>query len=195
MAANPLTQLTPDHSENGSTHRSISRTWGEAMKDLRDWYRYLEGISAGSSPPKSVATSTQPTLKRRRGDEVDSGPARVERGELRRVQTDGRSRPQTPLLRQEPLPMDLGSPATAPRRSGRRPLTETREEIVRRLLDPELTLHEAAALLHLSKATLRRYTDQGKLPCTRTAGGQRRFRLSEVLALLDRRPPGVEATR
>jgi len=72
------------------------------------------------------------------------------------------------------------------RRGGRRPITETREEIVRRLLDPELTLHEAAAVLNLSKATVRRYTDHGKLVCLRTSGGQRRFRLSTLLAFLDR---------
>ncbi len=77
------------------------------------------------------------------------------------------------------------------RRSGRPPLTGTREEIIRRLLDPALTLHEAAAILSLSKATLRRYTDQGKLSCQRTAGGQRRFKLSDVLALLEQR--GQEA--
>jgi excisionase family DNA binding protein len=65
-------------------------------------------------------------------------------------------------------------------------MTETREEIIRRLLDPELTLHEAAAVLNLSKATVRRYTDQGRLACLRTCGGQRRFRLSALLAFLDR---------
>ncbi|HEY6102313.1 MAG TPA: helix-turn-helix domain-containing protein [bacterium] len=62
-------------------------------------------------------------------------------------------------------------------------MTETREEIIQRLLDPELSMHEAAALLNVSKATLRRYTDSGKLACFRTAGGQRRFKLSAVLAL------------
>jgi excisionase family DNA binding protein len=65
-------------------------------------------------------------------------------------------------------------------------MTETREEIIRRLLDPELTLHEAAAVLNLSKATVRRYTDQGRLACLRTSGGQRRFHLSALLAFLDR---------
>ncbi len=91
-----------------------------------------------------------------------------------------------PIELQQPLPIELG-PRRAERRAGRPPLTETREEIIRRLLDPELTVHEAAAVLNLSKATLRRYTDQGKLSCRRTAGGQRRFRLSDILALLERR--------
>lgn len=84
---------------------------------------------------------------------------------------------------QERLPIDLGKEAA--RRPGRPALTETREEIIRRLLDPELSVHEAAALLNVSKATLRRYTDSGKLDCFRTAGGQRRFKLSMVLALLE----------
>ena len=89
-----------------------------------------------------------------------------------------------PVELQQHLPIELG-PSRPVRRAGRPPLTETREEIIRRLLDPELTLHETAAILNLSKATLRRYTDQGKLPCRRTAGGQRRFKLSEVLALAE----------
>jgi excisionase family DNA binding protein len=82
--------------------------------------------------------------------------------------------------------MSLG-PTRSARRVGRPPLTETRDEIIRRLLDPDLSLHEAAAILNLSKATLRRYTDQGKLPCRRTGGGQRRFKLSDVMALLEQR--------
>jgi excisionase family DNA binding protein len=92
---------------------------------------------------------------------------------------------------QQPLPIELG-PSRSARRTGRPPLTETRDEIIHRLLDPDLTLHETAAILNLSKATLRRYTDQGKLPCRRTGGGQRRFKLSEVLGLLEQR--GAEAT-
>lgn len=84
--------------------------------------------------------------------------------------------------------MDLGTLPPQRRKPGRPALTETREQIVRRVLDPELTLHEASALLNVSKATVRRYTDQGKLPCMRTAGGQRRFRLSEVLAFIELQP-------
>lgn len=87
------------------------------------------------------------------------------------------------LARQETLPIEV--PAPRPPRGGRRPFTESREDLIRRLLDPELTLQEASLILNLSKATIRRYTDQGKLPCTRTAGGQRRFHLSDLLALME----------
>jgi len=124
------------------------------MKDLRDWYGYLERTARSASAP---------------------------------------SRPV-------PVPPSAAPPPPASpdrrgrRRPGRRPLTESREEIIRRLLDPELTLHDAAAVLNVSKATVRRYTDQGKLRCFRTAGGQRRFRLSDVLALLER-APGEEGGR
>jgi len=89
------------------------------------------------------------------------------------------------VLKQETLPIDLGASAVPRKKGGRRPLTETRDEIIHRLMDPVLTLHEAAAILNLSKATVRRYTEQGKLPCQRTAGGQRRFQLSDVLRLLE----------
>lgn len=118
------------------------------MKDLRDWYLYLERTSRSAavtfrtvSPPGSLQPATAPTIA----------------PEQRR----GRGRP------------------------GRRPLTESRDEIVQRVLDPEITLHEAAALLNVSKATVRRYTDRGKLNCFRTRGGQRRFKLSDVLTIME----------
>ena len=38
-----------------------------------------------------------------------------------------------------------------------------------------LRLAEAAALLGVHPDTLRRWTDEGKVPCTRTPGGQRRY--------------------
>ena len=152
------------------------------MKDFRDWYSYLERSVKDAKPPsdsRAFPTASQqppaparlPTLPR----EPASVPSR-------------RPRTQRPIELQQPLPMDLGAAAARlARRVGRPPLTESRDAIIRRLLDPDLTLHEAAAILNLSKATLRRYTDQGKLICQRTGGGQRRFKLSDVLALLEQR--------
>lgn len=164
---------------------------------LRDWYRYLErqmhvsfleeqfGASPGQGgrPVNSVllpASRAGPSPASR----TDSSHPDVRTGASER-------RERSPTLRQLPEAaaqnatlIDRGPPQR--RRGGRRPMTETREEIIRRLLDPELTLHEAAAVLNLSKATVRRYTDQGRLACLRTGGGQRRFRLSAILAFLDR---------
>ena len=57
---------------------------------------------------------------------------------------------------------------------------ESRYELIRRLLDPELTLEEVSRLLGVCPATIRRYTNRGWLEHHRTKGGQRRFRLSAL---------------
>lgn len=57
---------------------------------------------------------------------------------------------------------------------------ETRSELMRRLIDPQLTLEEVSRLLGVCPATVRRYTNRGWLEHYRTKGGQRRFRLSAV---------------
>lgn len=62
---------------------------------------------------------------------------------------------------------------------------ETRQELIRRLLDPELSLEETSRLLGVCPATVRRYTNRGWLAHHRTTGGQRRFRLSNVVNFLD----------
>lgn len=62
---------------------------------------------------------------------------------------------------------------------------ESREELIRRLLDPELTLEEVSRLLGVCPATVRRYTNRGWMAHHRTPGGQRRFRLSHVVKFVD----------
>lgn len=58
---------------------------------------------------------------------------------------------------------------------------ETREDLIRRLLDPELSLEETSRLLGVCPATVRRYTNRDWLNHHRTKGGQRRFRLSDIV--------------
>jgi excisionase family DNA binding protein len=65
------------------------------------------------------------------------------------------------------------------------PFRESREELIRRLLDPQLTLEEAARMLGVCPTTVRRYTNRGMLRCHRTPGNQRRFRMSDVLFFLE----------
>ncbi|MBC8065552.1 MAG: helix-turn-helix domain-containing protein [Chlorobia bacterium] len=62
---------------------------------------------------------------------------------------------------------------------------ESREELIRRLLDPELTLEETSRLLGVCPATVRRYTNRKWLTHHRTQGGQRRFRLSDVVKFVE----------
>ena len=74
---------------------------------------------------------------------------------------------------------------------------ETRGELIQRLLDPTVSLEEAARVLNVCPTTVRRYTNRGVLQHYRTAGNQRRFKLSEVLAFMEkgqRRGPSTEET-
>lgn len=62
---------------------------------------------------------------------------------------------------------------------------ESREELIRRLLDPELSLEETSRLLGVCPATVRRYTNRKWLTHHRTPGGQRRFRLSDIVRFVE----------
>ena len=174
---------------------------------LRDWYRYLERqmhvslpepaapVDAALPDPFLSAVSPRPdgavsprpdgAVSPREAGGVPLGAARQTSPAALEAEAhaDAVRRRLGTGPDQRTLPMELGPQGR--RRGGRRPITESREEIIRRLLDPELSLHEAAAVLNLSKATVRRYTDQRKLACLRTEGGQRRFRLSALLGFLD----------
>lgn len=69
-------------------------------------------------------------------------------------------------------------------------LFEKRQELIKRLLDPQINLEETALLLNVCKSTVRHYTDSNLLPHVRTIGGQRRFRFSDILAFLEKREKG-----
>jgi excisionase family DNA binding protein len=67
-----------------------------------------------------------------------------------------------------------------------------------RRLEPgrrSLTASEAAAIIGVSVATIRGWSDDGRLPSHRTAGGHRRFELEELMGWLEERgaptPRGV----
>lgn len=62
---------------------------------------------------------------------------------------------------------------------------ESREEIIERLMNPTINLEEAAKIMGVCKATVRRYTSMGILPHYRTPGNQRRFKLTDVIQFLE----------
>jgi excisionase family DNA binding protein len=62
---------------------------------------------------------------------------------------------------------------------------ESRQDLIKRLLDPELSLEETSRLLGVCPATVRRYTNRKWLAHHRTTGGQRRFRLSDIVRFVD----------
>jgi excisionase family DNA binding protein len=51
-----------------------------------------------------------------------------------------------------------------------------------------LTAREVAALFRVDRSTVTRWAQTGKLPCIDTPGGMRRFRESDVRALLEQDP-------
>lgn len=75
-------------------------------------------------------------------------------------------------------------PLATARRQRTRHHEETRAQMLERLTNPIISLHEAGILLRVCSATVRHYSDSGALPHVRTVGGQRRFYLRDVLALL-----------
>lgn len=62
---------------------------------------------------------------------------------------------------------------------------QTREEILERLVNPTVSLEEAAKIMGVCKATVRRYTAKGILPHYRTPGNQRRFKLNDIIQFLE----------
>jgi excisionase family DNA binding protein len=62
---------------------------------------------------------------------------------------------------------------------------ESRDEILERLMNPTITLEEAAKIMGVCKATVRRYTAMGILPHYRTPGNQRRFKLNDIISFLE----------
>ena len=128
------------------------------MRDVQDFHKYVDMLS------KSVS---------RRAPQGQPAPEQAEQEVSPAVQDTSAMSPHN------------GQAKRLPPRSGRGPRTvETREQLLRRLLDPTLTLDETARILEVCPTTVRRYTDRthSPLPCQRSAGNQRRFRLSEVLA-------------
>lgn len=103
--------------------------------------------------------------------------------------------PAQPLKRPQPVAAAPGpapaqapgnaSPATAAAARERVSREQTREEILERLFNPTISLEEAAKIMGVCKATVRRYTAMGILPHYRTPGNQRRFKLNDIILFLE----------
>lgn len=74
--------------------------------------------------------------------------------------------------------------AETEKKTRQRQLTESRKQLFARLENPEITLEEAALLLNICRATVRRYSDAGVLPSHRTPGGQRRYYFQDIKKFL-----------
>ncbi|HUV03791.1 MAG TPA: helix-turn-helix domain-containing protein [Armatimonadota bacterium] len=182
------------------------------MRSLEEWTKYLEQqeqdlqrtLSGETTPDKAGqgreqpaeaasppireparATSSQPPrpdgaqrASRQEGQQAPRGSANtVERSELHAA-----------VRLRKKLVADVAQGETA--QGSYKNFKETREQLLERLLDPSLTLEDTARILNVCPTTVRRYTNRGLLKHFRTAGNQRRFRLSDVLAFLESQTSG-----
>jgi excisionase family DNA binding protein len=144
-----------------------------------------------------VSLSTETSLDADASDEDAKGRRRFRKTEMRaprprRTSSDDHKPQIDPALQSvwEALPRNIDflisfydDSVTANYYGGE--FKETREALVRRLLDPELSLEETSRLLGVCPATVRRYTNRGWLSHHRTTGGQRRFRLSDLVRFVE----------
>jgi len=152
---------------------------GESAETLTEEPKPAEALAA--APPDAAAETDLKSEGER--------PKQV-LNRLNLANQDIRERLEALRARQQVLPLDVEEAEPPPSRSPR--AVESREQLVQRLLDPVLSLEEAATLLDVCPTTVRRYTNRGILKCYRTPGNQRRFRLSEIMNFMERRQTGRE---
>ena len=150
----------------------------------------MEKDSSKASPSRATAKASSP--RREVASRPRSTPATSSQV-LARAQTVGRDaqagEPKRSRQSAKPSvkPNEASSEQSAVRRTRLRQPNESRAQMLERLSNPLISLHEASVLLQVCAATVRRLSNEGELPHKRTEGGQRRFHLRDVLRLCDER--------
>lgn len=173
---------------------------------IQDWIRYVqensENITEAATLEADAMEAAAPTLTREtraRTKAPAKAPTRSGNEEKRVVAEEfanGARNAEIRVLETAHTELENGTAVAAPSAQGaveqtkepprtrQRLKPETRAQMLERLNNPTISLHEASVILKVCSATVRRYADTEQLPHVRTEGGQRRFRLREVLALL-----------
>ena len=161
----PADQGTLNMSEGTGQPRPLPKT--ETPKPVTPGERIVSGHSAGLSPtpPQRSQPSDVIVIKPK-----PAGP------ELTQANWD-----RIPAH----LQMLFGAAGEEIAQNSYKAFKETRDELIQRLLDPTISLEEAARMLNVCPTTVRRYTNRGALKHYRTAGNQRRFKLSDVLLFME----------
>lgn len=155
------------------------------MRSLKEWFDYVERQAKELEKRKKDAEAKS-TLEKEQKEETPKGRGIV----FDEIYVGGRGETAggRGLTFIRPPLETVGEERAL--KGYKRAKKETREEFLQRLLDPVLTLQEVARLLNVCPMTIRRYTNKGILPSFRTAGNQRRFRLSDVLRFIEQREAG-----
>lgn len=158
------------------------------MRSLQDWMKYLEqqeqSVQEGAPEPllEQEITGPEITLEDVPFPPMADSPMVTSITPIDDSDSSATAVEEAVRLRKKPSPkvgVEIGK-GKKPRKA----VKETREQLLARLLDPLISLDEAAKLLEVCPTTVRRYTNKGMLKHIRTAGNQRRFKLSDVLGFL-----------
>ena len=155
------------------------------MRSLQDWMKYIEEQEQSVEEPVLEQETARPEI----APEDVPFPPKADSPMVTSITPVDDSDPsataveKSVLLRTKPTPKAAVKAVKA--KESVKEVKETREQLLQRLLDPLISLEEAARLLEVCPTTVRRYTNKGLLKHYRTAGNQRRFKLSDVLAFLE----------
>jgi len=170
------------------------------MRSLEEWTRYLERQEQALKKNKRTAVreehlqeqaeSERETVEEVSSDALRSASVSKSSSQMLEPPVQGRkpsSKRATVRKRdKEAQAVDITGAEKEVAQNSYKPFKETREQLLERLLDPVLTLEEAARILNVCPTTVRRYTNRNLLRHYRTAGNQRRFKLSDVLEFLEK---------
>jgi len=180
----------------------------EEVQEPKD--QRLLGLSEGTGDPRPISSVPEPQVQAPPVEpEIEQAPVRLEPVPVAPAQVIVTTAPETGIPTKgsadavvERMPHHLqvlfGEAGEEVAQNSYKTFKETRGELIQRLLDPSISLEEAARILNVCPTTVRRYTNRGILKHFRTAGNQRRFRLSDVLAFMESAqlgeqvPAGVE---
>lgn len=169
--------------ERGEAKPAENRVAAETIPEVTEVEVNLERLSEGTGSPRPISSSSYSAP---RVESVSVQPASVAQVPLQPAIREPEADIQEKWDR---LPHHLqtlfANPDEEVAQNSYKTFKETRNNLIHRLLDPQLTLEESARILNVCPTTVRRYTNKGVLKCYRTAGNQRRFRLSDVLYFME----------
>lgn len=148
--------------------------------------------AAPATPVKAAAPPSAPQAARDAGQAERKAAAKPDAPAPTKAEDNGQEEASFQL---RTLPRHIQSLARmdaeeVAQNSYKRSFKESRDTLLERLLDPPLSLEDAARILNVCPTTVRRYTNRGVLPHFRTVGNQRRFRLSDIIMFMETQQQG-----
>ena len=161
------------------------------MKKEFDPLRYIENAFLDTRPAQRKAVVQQPSAKEPGIDvKLKTTSMHAPRPRKRKAPQQKAVVTETTEVVWKQIPKNLKFLAgvyddSVTRKYYTKDFKESREDLIMRIIDPQLNLEETARLLGVCPATVRRYTNRGWLEHHRTDGNQRRFKLSGIVNFVE----------